>query len=60
MFDNYKNYGKEKWEIYSKVVKNIYIEIGKIKNSELGHRDKDIYYDALETGIYNGEILSKK
>ena len=60
MFDNYKNYGKEKWEIYSKIVKNIYIEVGKFKNSELGHRDKDIYYDALETGIYNGEILSKK
>ena len=59
MYDNYKNLGKEKWEIYSNIVKNMYIEMGNFKRSELGHRDKDIYYEALESGIYNGEILPK-
>jgi lysophosphatidylcholine acyltransferase/lyso-PAF acetyltransferase len=59
MFENYKQLGKEKWEIYSNVVKNMYIEMGKFKSSDLGHRDKDIYYLALESGIYQGEKISK-
>ena len=59
MFENYKNLGKEKWEIYANVVKNMYAEMGNFKMSELGHRDKDIYYEALESNIYNGELLSK-
>ena len=58
MFDNYGNLGKEKWEIYSNVVKNMYAEIGKFKKSDLGHRDKDAYYEILESGIYNGENLT--
>ena len=58
MFDNYGNLGKEKWEIFSNVVKNIYAEIGKFKKSDLGHRDKDAYYEILESGIYNGEKLN--
>jgi len=59
MFDNYGHFGKEKWEIYSNVVKHMYAEMGNFKMSDLGHRDKDIYYEALESGVYNGEILSK-
>ena len=35
------------------------VEMGHFKMSELGHRDKDIYYEALESNIYNGELLSK-
>ena len=51
MYDNYKDFGKEKWEIYSNVVKNMYAEMGKFKKSDLGHRDKDLYYEALESGV---------
>lgn len=60
MYDNYSHLGKEKWDIYSSVVKNMYAEIGGFKQSELGHRDKDIYYDALETCVYNGQKLMYK
>ena len=59
MFENYKDFGKEKWEIYKNVVRNMYAEMGHFKMSDLGHRDKDIYYEALESNIYKGEILAK-
>ena len=54
MFEHYKNFGKEKWEIYMNVVYHIYLEIGKFKEANIGLRDKNDYYKALETGIYNG------
>ena len=54
MFEHYKNLGKEKWEIYMNVVYHIYLEIGKFKEANIGLRDKNDYYKALETGIYNG------
>ena len=59
MYDNYSHFGKENWDIYANVVKNMYAEMGNFKMSDLGHRDKDIYYEALESGIYKGEKLPK-
>ena len=59
MYDNFSHFGKENWDIYANVVKNMYAEMGNFKMSNLGHRDKDIYYEALESGIYNGEKLPK-
>ena len=55
MFKNYAHFGKEKWEIYANVVKNMYAEIGKFKMSDLGHRDKDFYYEVLESGVFPQE-----
>ena len=51
MYENYESFGKEKWEIYANVVEHMYAEMGKFKMSDLGHRDKDDYYEALESGI---------
>ena len=52
MFEHYKDLGKEKWEIYKNVVFKIYLELGQFKETNIGLRDKNDYYDALETGIY--------
>ena len=57
MFDKNKNLGKDKIDIYVNVVKNMYCELGNFKISNLGHRDKDIFYEALESYVYNGEKL---
>ena len=55
MYEKYEPFGKEKWEIYANVVKNMYAEIGKFKMSDLGHRDKDFYYEVLESGVFPQE-----
>lgn len=55
MFEKYAHFGKEKWEIFLNVVKHMYSEMGNFKMTDLGHRDKDIYYEVLESGIYNVE-----
>ena len=52
MFEKYKNLGKEKWEIYAKVVNNIYSEIGGLKQTDIKYRDRVIYYKAAEDGFY--------
>ena len=54
MFENYKNLGKEKWEIYLNVVYKMYLEIGKFKETHIGLRDKNDYYEACETGVFKG------
>ena len=54
MYENYKHFGKEKWEIYMNVVHHMYLEIGKFKETNIGLREKNEYYEILETGIYNG------
>ena len=54
MFEKYKNFGKEKWEIYMNVVYRMYVEIGKFKEANIGLREKNEYYEILETGIYKG------
>ena len=52
MFEKYKNLGTEKWEIYSKVVNNIYAEIGGLKQTNIRFRDRVLYYQAAENGFY--------
>ena len=52
MFEHYKDLGKEKWEIYKNVVYKMYLELGNFKETDIGLRDKNDYYAALETGIY--------
>ena len=54
MFEHFKHFGKEKWEIYMNVVYHIYLEIGNFKEASIGLRDKNDYYKALESGMYNG------
>ena len=52
MFEKYKDLGKEKWEIYAKVVNNIYSEIGGLKQTDIKYRDRVLYYKAAEDGFY--------
>ena len=52
MFENFKNLGNEKWEIYSKVVNKMYSEIGGLKQCNIGFREKMMYYKAAEDGFY--------
>ena len=39
MFENYKNLGKEKWEIFAEVTRKIYSEIGGLEECEQGYRE---------------------
>ena len=52
MFEKYKHLGKEKWEIYSNVVNNIYAEIGAFKQTNIRFRDRVLYYKIAEDGFY--------
>lgn len=53
MFEKYKDKGKEKWEIYSYVVRKIYSEIGKLEEIDMGFRDLKRYIKAMVTGFYD-------
>lgn len=52
MFENFKSLGNENWEIYMNVVNNIYSEIGGFIQSNMGHRDRTLYYKISEDGFY--------
>ena len=60
MFENYKNYGKEKWEIFAEVTRKIYCEIGGFTESDLGYRDSDKYYLSMVKGKYEPEDEKEK
>ena len=47
MFDKYKDLGKERWEIYANVARNIMSEIGGFKKSDMGLRDSYRYCRCL-------------
>lgn len=53
MFENYKNFGKEKWQIYSKVARKIYSEVGNLEETDMGYRDLARYIKAMRTGFYD-------
>ena len=55
MFENYKNLGKEKWEIYMNVVRKIYSEVGGLEEADMGLRDINRYIKAMRTGFYDPE-----
>jgi len=52
MFENYKNLGKEKWEIFAEVTRKIYSEIGGLEECDQGYRESHKYGQALIKGKY--------
>ena len=60
MFKNFAHFGKEKWEIYSEVVRKIYCEIGGFTESDLGFRDSKDYSEAMIKGEFDYENILKK
>ncbi len=52
MFEKYKNFGKEKWEIFAKVVQKIYSEIGGFIETDIKFRDRVMFYKIAEDGFY--------
>lgn len=52
MFEKYKDLGKEKWDIYSKVVNKIYAEIGSFQQTDIKFRDRLLFYKIAEDGFY--------
>ena len=53
MFENYKHFGKEKWEIYMNVVRKIYSKVGGMEEADMGFRDINRYIKAMRTGFYD-------
>ena len=51
-FETYKDYGREKWDIYANVVNKIYSEIGGFKQTDIKFRDRIHYYKIAENGYY--------
>ena len=60
MFKNFSHFGKEKWEIYTEVVRKIYCEVGGFKESNLRYRDSHEYYEAMVNGKYESDKIKKK
>ena len=48
MYSNFSNYGKEKWEIYAEVAREIMCTLGNLKKSDMGIRDSFRYISCLE------------
>ena len=56
MFKNYKNFGKEKWEIYAEVCRRIMSEVGGLKMSDKSYRDMKCYNKAMISGVYDPDF----
>ena len=52
IFEKYKSFGKEKWEIFAKVVQKIYCEIGGFIETDIKFRDRVMFYKIAEDGFY--------
>ena len=52
MYDKYKKFGKEKWQIFAEVVREIYCEIGGFKKSDMSLKDSKNYTEIMKTGKY--------
>ena len=48
MYTNFASYGKEKWEIYAEVAREIMCILGNFKKSEMGLRDSFRYCSCIE------------
>ena len=48
MYNTYASYGKEKWEIYAEVAREIMCTLGNLKKSEMGLRDSFRYCSCIE------------
>ena len=51
MYTNFSSYGKEKWEIYSEVSREIMCEIGNFKKSNFGIKDSYRYCTCIDKKI---------
>lgn len=47
MFEHFSNLGKEKWEVYTEVVREIYCEIGGFEKSDKTYRDSQEYLNYI-------------
>lgn len=52
MFTNFSSYGKEKWEIYAEVAREIMCTLGNFKKSDKNLRDSIRYTHCLENHTY--------
>ena len=52
MYEKYKDLGKEKWEIFAEVAREIYCEIGGFQKSDMTLKDTKIYTKIMKTGKY--------
>lgn len=59
MYENYKQFGKEKWEIYAEVARSIYSEIGNLKKSKKELKDSTRYTKSMKSGRYIEEEEKK-
>ena len=52
MFNNFKEFGKEKWEIYKEVAREIMCTLGKFKKSEKEFKDSDRYAYCIKNHMF--------
>ena len=52
MFNNFSSYGKEKWEIYAEVAREIMCELGNFKKSDKELRDSFRYAYCMKNNVY--------
>ena len=52
MFEHYSHLGKEKWEIYAEVCRNIYSEVGGFEKTQFGLRDSTRYTNCMDAKKY--------
>ena len=57
MWENYKHFGNEKWEIYAEVTRKIMCEISGLKESDKNFRDSQKYEKSLIDNMYKEELL---
>ena len=60
MYNNFKSYGKEKWEIYAEVAREIMCSLGDFKKSDKDLKDSYRYMHCLEKHIYVEKEKFKK
>ena len=52
MFENFKSYGKEKWEIYKEVAREIMCTLGGFKKSEKEYGDSARYAHCIKNHVF--------
>ena len=57
MWENYKHFGNEKWEIFAEVTRKIMCEISGLQESDKNFRDSQRYEKALIERKYGEELL---
>ena len=57
MWENYKHFGNEKWEIFAEVTRKIMCEVSGLQESDKNFRDSQRYEKALIENKYGEELL---